>query len=159
MSKKIDMLPANERARKYGNEIMGVGIFYLVILVILTILQLPLLLNPILLVIRALQIALLVALIIGGKKRSRLGVKAGIAFEIYMIVASILLIVLSTQGPDLIALLVMIFLPFDIKGLSKALDEMENQSFNQNVDNSNYMNSVTDQPFDSNNNDMNVNNW
>ena len=129
MSKKDDLLTPEERAKKYGNEIMGIGIFYLVLYCIISMFTISeLFANPISLLFAVLQVAMMILMIIGGKKRNKTGVKAALAFEIYMIVSSIILIALLGSGPDLVALLVMIFLPFDIKGLSKAIKDMENRS-------------------------------
>ncbi len=129
MSKENKILTPEERAKKHGNEIMGIGIFYLVLYCILIALTISVYLtNPINIIIIGLQVALLIFMIIGGSKKNRTGVKAALAFEIYMIVASVISLILFQRGPDLIGLLVMIFLPFDIKGLSEALNEIESNS-------------------------------
>ena len=142
MSKKDQFMTPEERAKKYGNEIMGIGILYLVLYCIVIALSISTYLtNPISMIIIGLQVVMLVFMIIGGKKKNRTGVKAALAFEIYMVIASIISIILFQSGPDLVGLLVMIFLPFDIKGLSKAINDMENHSdvSGQNDDNAAFM--------------------
>ena len=127
MSKKDELLTPEQRAKKHGNGIMGVGIIYLVLYIIICAFSFRYSMFDLTsLIIVAAQIALLVFMIIGGKKRNQMGVTAAIVFEVYMIVASVLSLLLFRRGPDLVGLVVMIFLPSDIKGLDKALKEIEN---------------------------------
>ena len=69
------------------------------------------------------QIAMLLAMVIGIKKRQKYGITAAWGFEGYMIFLLILAL-LGIGGVDLIALLVMIWLPSEIKSFSKALKEL-----------------------------------
>ena len=141
MSKKVDLMTPEERAKKYGNEIKGVGIIYLVLYVLSLVLSVilysrELKISPVSAIISGVTVVMLIFMIIGGHKRNKTGVIAALAFEIYMIVSSILSILLGIGGPDLVGLIVMICIPFDIKGLSKAIKDMENSDSSQNVDNS-----------------------
>jgi len=141
MSKKVDLMTPEERAKKYGNEIKGVGIIYLVLYVLSLVLSVilysrELKISPVNAIISGVTVVMLIFMIIGGHKRNKTGVIAALAFEIYMIVSSILSILLGIGGPDLVGLIVMICIPFDIKGLSKAIKDMENSDSSQNVDNS-----------------------
>ncbi len=121
MSKKI-LTPA-EKVKRYGNSIAGVGIFYLFCAVILIFIQMPALLNPINLIIYGVQIAMLLAMVIGAIKRRKYGVTAAWIFEGYMVLILILTF-LGIAKLDLIGLIVMIFLPADIRSFSKALKEL-----------------------------------
>lgn len=121
MSKKV--LSAEERVVKYGNIIAGVGIFYLVLEAIVLFMQTSILLNPVSLIMYGVQIAMLLAMVIGIKKRQKYGITAAWVFEGYMIFLLILAL-LGIGGVDLIALLVMIWLPSEIKSFSKALKEL-----------------------------------
>ncbi len=127
MSKKEDLMTPEERAKKHGNEIMGVGIIYLALLIFIFTQRASILLNnTISMIIAALQVLLLIFMIIGGGLKNKLGVISALVFEIYLIFASIFSLVVNQTGPDLVGLIVMIFLPFEIKGLSKALKDMNN---------------------------------
>lgn len=124
MGKSKKVLTAEERVKKYSKDIKCVGILYLVWSIITIFMQASLLLNPVYLIMCGLQIVVLLGMIKGGSEKSELAVKAGWIFEWYMIISSILSLLLVQRGPDLIGLLVMIWLPSDIKGLSKALKEL-----------------------------------
>ena len=111
MSKKN--LTVEERVKKYGNNIVGIGFFYLVIEIIIAFINISTLLDPI-------NFVLYVALL---TKRKRYGISAAWLFEIYMLI----LLVLSFFGiasVDFIGLIVMIWLPSDIVRFSKALKEL-----------------------------------
>lgn len=121
MSKKV--LSAAERVKKYGKSIVGIGIFYLVFTVIIMFTQMSTLLNPVNLIVYGVQIAMLLAMVIGVKKRQQYGIKAAWVFEGYLILALIISFI-GKYGFDLVALIVMIFLPSDIINFSKALKEL-----------------------------------
>ncbi len=148
MSKKVDSMTPEERAKKYGNEIMGIGIFYLVCYIITILLYSSILLsNFVSIVFIVVQIAMTVFMIIGGLKKNRTGVRAALAFEIYLIISSIVAMAIGQGAPGLVAIIVMIGLPFDIIGLSKAIKEMGNPSVSQNVDANSFSPDNINNPF------------
>jgi len=132
MSKNKKVLTPAEKVEKHGKSIVGVGIFYLVCSVIVIFLQIQTLLNPISLIISGVQIATLLAMVIGVKKREKYGITAAWIFEAWMIVGLILTFV-GMARTDLIGLIVMIWLPSDIKNYSKALKELNNTT-SENID-------------------------
>ncbi len=121
MSKKN--LTVEERVKKYGNNIVGIGFFYLVIEIIIAFINISTLLDPINFVLYVALLSLLFGMVLGITKRKRYGISAAWLFEIYMLI----LLVLSFFGiasVDFIGLIVMIWLPSDIVRFSKALKEL-----------------------------------
>ncbi len=127
MNKKV--LSAEEKLKKYGRSIIGVGIIYLIATVFLR--DGSNLINSL---IRLFQIALLLCMMIGVGKRKKWGVTAAWAFEGYMGLILILAF-LGKASMDIVGIIVMIFLPIDIKNFSKALEE--SNSKNQSKPNAN----------------------
>ena len=127
---KVKLLTVNEKIKKYGREIIGVGIIYL-ILELLTIFmdRKELLGNAIAIIEHVSIILLLIFMIIGVFKKKKLGVVCGWILEIVF--------VLHTR-PDLVGVIVTICLPFELIGFYKALKEMDDtKDENRNEINSN----------------------
>lgn len=128
MSKK-NLSPA-QKAQKYGKNIKGVGIFYLIVMIVIVIFDFESLANPIMLLAIFFYIALCIAMIKCGGRARKLAVKIAWIFETLLVVSGIVsTFSSSTQGSasilPFINLIVIICLPSDIIGLSKALKELE----------------------------------
>lgn len=128
MSKK-NLSPA-QRAQKYGKNIKGVGIFYLIIMIANAIFDIESLANPIMLLADFFYITLCIAMVKCGGRASKLAVKVAWIFETLLVVSIIAPIFSSSTHESasllpFINLIVIIWLPSDIIGLSKALKELE----------------------------------
>lgn len=122
---KKELTPA-EKIKKYGRDIMGVGIIYFVLMLIVVVASIKeLLANPVGLIMNIGILVTLLIMVIGVGKRKRYGIIAGWTFEVVMVLSSIISILGNAGGPDLIALIVMIGLPFEFVSFSKALKESE----------------------------------
>lgn len=123
MSKKE--LTVEERLKKYGREIMGVAIIYLILEVLIIFMSgKELLGNTVAMVEYASLIVLFVLMIVGVAKRKSWGVICGWIFEAILVLGAVLGFFTPYGGVDLIGLIVIIALPFDLVGFSKALKEM-----------------------------------
>lgn len=122
----MKLLTVNEKIKKYGREIIGVGIIYL-ILELLTIFmdRKELLGNAIAIIEHVSIILLLIFMIIGVFKKKKLGVVCGWILEIVFILASVLAFFVLHTRPDLVGVIVIICLPFELIGFYKALKEMD----------------------------------
>ena len=121
MSKKE--LTVEERLKKYGSEIMGVAIIYLILEVFIIFMSgRELLENTVAMVEYASLIELFVLMIVGVAKRKSWGVICGWFFEVILVLGAILGFFYG--GTDLVGLIVIIALPFDLVGFSKALKEI-----------------------------------
>ena len=85
MSKKE--LTAEERIKKYGNKIVGGGIFYLILKPIVMFLQTgTLFLNTVSLIINLVLMVLVILMTVGVAKKKKLGIVAGWVFEALLLV-------------------------------------------------------------------------
>ncbi len=135
--KKI--LNVNEKIKKYGREIIGVGSIYL-ILELLTIFmdRKELSGNTIAIIEHGSIILLLIFMIIGAFKKKKWGVICGYILEIVFIVASALGFFVLHTRPDFVGIIVIICLPFELIGFYEALKELDDtKDENNNEINSN----------------------
>lgn len=129
MSKKE--LTAEERIKKYGNKIVGGGIFYLILKPIVMFLQTgTLFLNTVSLIINLVLMVLVILMTVGVAKKKKLGIVAGWVFEALLLVILVFEAFLlmtfgfglfGMTGFNLIDLIITIWLPIELSGLSKAL--------------------------------------
>ena len=124
MSKKE--LTVEERVKKHGTSIIGVGIIYIVFQAAGMFLNMTgLLADPVSLIINVALLIILILMSIGVFKRNKFGVLCGWIFETVLLLTFILSFLGIGGGLDIIGIIVAIWLPSDLSRLSKALKELK----------------------------------
>lgn len=124
MSKKE--ITADEKIKKHCKEIVFVGIIYAV-------LQLwgiikngsDLLADPLSLVLSVGVLVVLVLMCIGTLKRKKIGIISGWIFEVLLVLSLAIAIFTKVGSFGIIELIVLICMPFELVGYSKALKELK----------------------------------
>lgn len=133
MAKK--KLTAIERARRYGRNIKGMGIFWLIVDFMIASLNFKLLANPLFIFLVFFTMTICVAMIITGGRASKRAIGIGWIFEIYLLALFVafqfnVIEIYDKSILPFLALIVIIGLPADIIGLTKALKEIKDNNEN-----------------------------
>ena len=116
-----------ENIKRYGRELIFIGTFYFVVAIINTVL---IIFNSYAFISIPFIIGLIVSIILpfmmghGIKKRKQYGITIGWLFEATLLYSTITALLGLGGGPDIIGIIVMIFLPFELLGYSKALKQL-----------------------------------